>query len=98
MNYGLQVIESVWAYAYAYSELRGIYALYETFRRFQVMQTGEGRIASPKQAWVDLAKTILDDPKNSVNESISRLYFTINKKNLFGEARKVHIRFKFFQL
>lgn len=89
VNYGLQILEGVWAYAYAYSDLRGMYALYETFRRFQAMQTGEGRIPSPKQAWIDLTNTILDDPKNSVKELISRLHSVIDERNLFGEVLKV---------
>jgi hypothetical protein len=81
-------LEGVWAYAYAYTDLRGIYALYETFRRFQSMQTGDARIPSPRQAWIDLSRAILDDPKNSINESIGRLHYIIEKKNLFNEAAK----------
>jgi hypothetical protein len=84
----LQSLEGVWAYAYAYTDLRGIYALYETFRRFQSMQTGDARIPSPRQAWIDLSRAILDDPKNSINESIGRLHYIIEKKNLFNEAAK----------
>jgi hypothetical protein len=80
VNYGLQSLEGVWAYAYAYTDLRGIYALYETFRRFQSMQTGDARIPSPRQAWIDLSRAILDDPKNSINESIGRLHYIIEKK------------------
>lgn len=89
VNHGLQALESVWAYAYAYTDLRSIYALYETFRRFQAMQTGEGRVPSPKQAWVDLTHAILDDPKNSINESLTRLHYIVEQKKLFTEASKV---------
>ncbi|KAL3273138.1 hypothetical protein HHI36_014592, partial [Cryptolaemus montrouzieri] len=49
--------------------LKGIHALYETFRRFRRQQTAEGRIPSPKRAWLDFAETILEDPKNSVSPS-----------------------------
>ncbi|EFA08554.1 uncharacterized protein LOC658141 isoform X2 [Tribolium castaneum] len=88
LNHGLQTLEGVWAYAYAYTDLRAIYALYETFRRFQALQTAEGRIPSPKQAWVDLTKAILDDPKNSINESLTRLHYVVEQKNLFVESEK----------
>ncbi|RZC38220.1 uncharacterized protein BDFB_003195 [Asbolus verrucosus] len=88
VNYGLQVLEGVWTYAYAYTDLRGIYALYETFRRFQPMQTGVGRVPAPRQAWVDLTRAILDDPKNSIDESLTRLHQVVEKKHLFDEARK----------
>ncbi|XP_044253043.1 uncharacterized protein LOC123004011 isoform X2 [Tribolium madens] len=88
LNHGLQTLEGVWAYAYAYTDLRAIYALYETFRRFQALQTAEGRIPSPKQAWIDLTKAILDDPKNSINESLTRLHYVVEQKNLFVESEK----------
>lgn len=88
----MKSLEGVWSYAYAYTDLRGIYALYETFRRFQAMQTGDGRIPSPKQAWIDLTRAILDDPKNNMNESIARINYMVERKNLFAEAIQVKIR------
>lgn len=89
ITYGLDNLESLWVWARTYSELRGIYALYEGFRRFQIQQTKPGRIASPKQAWLDLTDAILNDPKNAVNDSIGRVYELINKERLFAEALKV---------
>lgn len=89
ITYGLESLESVWVWARAYSELRGIYALYEGFRRFQNQQTKPGRIPSPKQAWLDLTHAILKDPKNAVNDSTARIYELINKERLFKEVLKV---------
>lgn len=89
ITHGLNSLESLWAWARTYSELRGVYALYEGFRRFQTQQTKPGRIASPKRAWLDLTDAILNDPKNAVNDSIARIYELINKERLFGEAVKV---------
>ncbi|KAJ3646680.1 hypothetical protein Zmor_024256, partial [Zophobas morio] len=88
INYGLQSLEGVWAYAFAYTDLRAVYALYETFRRFQALQTGESRIPSPRQAWIDLTRAILEDPKNNVNESLNRLHYMVEQKNLFVAAMK----------
>ncbi|KAJ8946872.1 hypothetical protein NQ318_006782 [Aromia moschata] len=52
----------------------GIYALYETFRRFQKQQTAPERIPSPKRAWTDLAETILYDSKSNVESSMNRVH------------------------
>lgn len=92
ITYGLEALESVWVWARTYSELRGIYALYEGFRRFQTPQTKEGRIPSPRRAWLDLTDAILNDPKNAVNDSIARVYELINKEKLFKEALKVKLK------
>lgn len=89
ITYGLEALESVWVWARSYSELRGIYALYEGFRRFQQQQTKPGRIPSPRLAWLDLTDAILNDPKNAVNDSIARVYELINKERLFKEVLKV---------
>ncbi|ERL85944.1 hypothetical protein D910_03359, partial [Dendroctonus ponderosae] len=62
---GLETLDSVWVYQLALADLRGIFALYESFRRFQKQQTGAGRVASPKQAWLDLTESILNDPQNA---------------------------------
>ncbi|KAJ8931393.1 hypothetical protein NQ314_015699 [Rhamnusium bicolor] len=87
ISYGLNELDSVWSLQLAYADLRGIYALYETFRRFQKQQTAPGRIPSPKQAWTDLADTILYDSKNNVEDSMSRIHDMI-MKNLFQSAKK----------
>lgn len=89
ITHGLNSLDSLWVWARTYSELRGIYALYEGFRRFQTQQTKPGRIPSPKQAWLDLTDAILNDPKNAVNDSVTRIYELINKEKLFTEALKV---------
>ncbi|CAG9839741.1 unnamed protein product [Diabrotica balteata] len=87
LTYGLDSLDSVWAMQLALSDLRGIYGLYETFRRFQKQQTAPGRIPSPKQAWVDLAEAVLYD-KNNVDELMDKLQDTIVKKDLFPNAKK----------
>lgn len=89
ISHGLAPLESLWVWARAYSELRGVYALYETFRRFQHQQTRQGRIPSPKQAWIDLTEAVLHDPKNAVDDSIGRLHEIIQKEKLFQLALKV---------
>lgn len=88
ITHGLQSLENVWSYAKAYADLRGIYALYQTFRRFQSQQTMPGRIPSPKQAWLDLTQAIIDDPRN-IKESISHIDQLVVKKNLFNDSLKV---------
>lgn len=88
ITYGLDTVESVWTWAIAYADLRGIYALYETFRRFQEQQTGAGRVPSPKQAWEDLANSVLFDGQNRVNESMARI--DQNKRKLFFDVKKVN--------
>ncbi|XP_072395983.1 uncharacterized protein orion isoform X2 [Diabrotica undecimpunctata] len=87
LTYGLDSLDSVWAMQLALSDLRGIYGLYETFRRFQKQQTAPGRIPSPKQAWLDLAEAVLYD-KNNVDELMDKLQDTIVKKDLFANAKK----------
>lgn len=89
ITHGLASLESLWVWARTYSELRGVYALYEGFRRFQAQQTRPGRVASPRQAWLDLTNAVLNDPKNVVNDSIARVYDLVNRERLFEEARKV---------
>lgn len=88
IDYGLKSLDSVWIWMRAYSELRGIYALYDSFRRFQKLQTSPGRVASPKQAWLDLTETILNG-SNSVTEAEQRLHDYVVKENLFSEVAKV---------
>lgn len=97
INHGLGPLESLWVWARAYSELRGIYALHETFRRFQVQQTKQGRVPSPRQAWIDLTEAILYDPKNAVNASIGRMHELIQKEKLFELALKVTRQRKTFR-
>ncbi|XP_018572019.1 uncharacterized protein LOC108911535 isoform X2 [Anoplophora glabripennis] len=87
ITYGLNQLESVWSLQLAYADLRGVYALYETFRRFQKQQTAPGRIPSPKQAWTDLAETILYDARSNVEQSMNRVHEVV-MKNMFQNARK----------
>ncbi|CAH1108486.1 unnamed protein product [Psylliodes chrysocephalus] len=87
LTYGLDTLESVWILQLALGDLRAIYGLYETFRRFEKQQTAPNRIPSPKQAWLDLAKTILYDT-NNVDESMKKIQETIDKDKLFESAKK----------
>lgn len=87
-TYGLDSLNSVWALQLAYADLRGIYALYESFRRFQRQQTAPGRIPSPKQAWIDLAESVLYDSSNSVEDALSRVQETM-EQNLFQASAQV---------
>lgn len=86
---GVKPLEGIWIYARAYSELRGVYALYETFRRFQRLQVDPGRVPSPKQAWTDLAETILTDAKSSIPSALTQINKLITDENLFQESLKV---------
>ncbi|KAJ8969231.1 hypothetical protein NQ317_002186 [Molorchus minor] len=88
LTFGLGDLDSVWSVQLAYADLRGIYALYETFRRFQKQQTAPGRIPSPKQAWTDLANAILYDSKNNVESSMDRIHDVTTKNNMFQTAKK----------
>lgn len=96
LTYGLDTLESVWILQLALGDLRAIYGLYETFRRFEKQQTAPNRIPSPKQAWLDLAKTILYDT-NNVDESMKKIQETIDKDKLFESAKKVPILTFFFR-
>lgn len=91
ITYGLEQLESVWSLQLAYADLRGIYALYETFRRFQKQQTAPGRIPSPKQAWTDLAETILYDSRSNVEQSMNRIHDVV-LRNIFQNAKKVNVK------
>uniref|UniRef100_A0AAR5PBK7 Uncharacterized protein n=1 Tax=Dendroctonus ponderosae TaxID=77166 RepID=A0AAR5PBK7_DENPD len=84
---GLETLDSVWVYQLALADLRGIFALYESFRRFQKQQTGAGRVASPKQAWLDLTESILNDPQNAVEEGLAKIN-EIRQNNLFQSVAK----------
>lgn len=83
----MEVLTGVWSFQRALADLRGIYALYQTFRRFEKLQITSGRIPSPKQAWIDMAETILYDPKNNIEgamnrvEAIDTLYKDVKKVN-----------------
>nr|XP_023013096.1 uncharacterized protein LOC111503106 [Leptinotarsa decemlineata] len=87
LTFGLDQLHSVWSLQLALADLRGIYALYETFRRFQKLQTAPGRVPSPRQAWIDLANTILYDPKNNMETAMTRIEKGI-EGNMFASARK----------
>ncbi|CAH1135579.1 unnamed protein product [Ceutorhynchus assimilis] len=87
LTYGLETLDSVWALQLAYADLRGVYALYESFRRFQHQQTAPGRIPSPKQAWLDMTQSVLDDPKNGVEQALERIREIVDK-NLFQSVGK----------
>ena len=87
-------LASLWAWARAEAELRGIDALYASFRRFQQQQTRGDKLPAPQRAWTDLAETILQDPTSSIPQALTRLNEIIeNKKgnegNLFEQALKV---------
>ncbi|KAG5894130.1 hypothetical protein JTB14_004068 [Gonioctena quinquepunctata] len=89
LTFGLDQLNSVWALQLALADLRGIYALYETFRRFQKQQTAPGRIPSPKRAWTDLANTILYDMNNDMESSMIRIQLAIvGNGKMFTAARK----------
>lgn len=83
----MEVITGVWSFQRALADLRGIYALYQTFRRFEKLQTTPGRIPSPKQAWVDMAETILYDPKNNIEGAMNRVDAI---DNLYKDVRQVN--------
>lgn len=87
-------LASLWQWARAEAELKGIDALHGSFRRFQQQQTRGDKLPAPQRAWTDLAETILQDPTSSVPQALSRLNEIIeNKKggegNLFQQALKV---------
>ncbi|KAF2879441.1 hypothetical protein ILUMI_26721, partial [Ignelater luminosus] len=88
ISHGLETLESVWIWARTYSELRGIYALYESFRRFQKLQTAPGRVPSPKQAWIDITEAVLNDGKSSTAQAEDRITEFITKEKLFEECLK----------
>lgn len=88
LTYKLERLDSVWALQLAYADLRGIFALYESFRRFQKQQTAPGRIPAPKQAWLDFTDSVLNDPQNGVQEALDRLK-EVMEKNLFESVAKV---------
>lgn len=69
----MEMLTGIWTFQRALADLRGIYALYQTFRRFEKLQTSPGRIPSPKQAWIDMAETILYDPKNNIEDAMNRV-------------------------
>ncbi|XP_066151749.1 uncharacterized protein [Euwallacea fornicatus] len=86
-THGLENLDSVWSLQLVYADLRGIFALYESFRRFQKQQTPPGRIPSPQQAWLDFTDSILNDPRNGVEYSLDRINEVIDK-NLFQDVAK----------
>ncbi|KAF7269607.1 hypothetical protein GWI33_017355 [Rhynchophorus ferrugineus] len=86
-TYGLDSLNNVWALQLAYADLRAVFALYESFRRFQRQQTAPGRIPSPKQAWLDLADTVLFDSANNVEAALVRIHGSL-ERNLFQSAGK----------
>uniref|UniRef100_A0A1Y1N5R8 Uncharacterized protein n=1 Tax=Photinus pyralis TaxID=7054 RepID=A0A1Y1N5R8_PHOPY len=88
LTYGLETIENVYVWAKTYAELRGVYALYESFRRFQILQTTPGRVPSPKQAWLDLAHTLLQTGKSSVMQAQTSITDFITSERLYDEALK----------
>lgn len=88
MTYKLERLDSVWALQLAYADLRSIFALYESFRRFQRQQTAPGRIPAPKQAWLDFTNSVLNDPQNGVQEALDRLA-EIMEKDLYTSVVKV---------
>lgn len=92
VTYGLGILDGVSIWQRAYSDLRSIYALYESFRRFQTQQTAKNRIPSPQRAWLDLTEGILNDPKYSINSSLTRLDRIVDEGELFTEAVKVILR------
>lgn len=87
-------LASLWQWARAKAELKGIDVLYSSFRRFQQQQTRGDRLPAPQRAWTDLTETILQDPTSSIPQALSRLNEIIeNKKggegDLFHQALKV---------
>ncbi|XP_044759508.1 uncharacterized protein LOC123317181 isoform X2 [Coccinella septempunctata] len=81
-------LENVWSWEVVYSDLKGVYVLYETFRRFQRQQTAEGRIPSPKRAWSEMAETILYDAKSGVPASMDRIHDMVLNRGLFDAAAR----------
>jgi len=86
-------LASLWQWARAEAELKGIDALHSSFRRFQQQQTRGDRLPAPQRAWTDLTETILQDPTSSIPQALSRLNEIIeNKKggegDLFQQALK----------
>lgn len=82
-------LENVWNWEVVYADLRGVFVLYEAFKRFQEQQTAEGRIPSPKQAWSEMAETILYDAKSGVPASMDRIHDMVANRGLFDAAARV---------
>ncbi|KAK9883216.1 hypothetical protein WA026_001406 [Henosepilachna vigintioctopunctata] len=85
-NISFPELSNVWSWEITLVDLRGINALYETFRRFQTQQTAEGRIPTPQRAWLDMAETILNDQKNSIPKEMDRISEMVIRRGLFEAA------------
>lgn len=88
ITHGVESLEVLWIWARTYGELRSVYALYETFRRFQKLQTDPSRVPSPKQAWLDIVETILHDGKSSIPDSLKKIDENVKNEKIFQEALK----------
>ncbi|XP_018322168.1 uncharacterized protein LOC108734901 isoform X3 [Agrilus planipennis] len=85
---GLQEsLASVWIWQMTNMELKTIRSQYESFRRFQRLQTAINRIPSPQQAWLDLVQTFMNS-SNSIVDSQENIAIYISKDNLFKECLK----------
>lgn len=85
--YGLKAIQGSWAWARMHAELTGIYTIYETFKRFQPLQTSPGRIPSPQRAWEDLVDAILTFSKN-VPELLQNVNELIVEEKVYNQVLK----------
>ncbi|KAL1497457.1 hypothetical protein ABEB36_008426 [Hypothenemus hampei] len=86
-THGLEHLDGVWDLQRTFMEFRIVSAHYESFRRFQKQQTTPGRIPAPKQAYLDIAESVLDDPNNGVEQTLERIMENI-EKNLFSAVAK----------
>ncbi|XP_014472846.1 PREDICTED: uncharacterized protein LOC106743483 isoform X2 [Dinoponera quadriceps] len=85
-NY-LQALDSLWLWARAQAESKGVNGLYQVFRQMQREIVDLSMPMIPKQL-ANFAETILRDPNASIPRSLDRIASLIVHENLFIAAYK----------
>lgn len=80
---------SSWLWLRAAEKLQIIDGLYKNFVGFITRQAMPGGVPAPVREWLDLAESILMDPKSSVSQAVKKLHDLMEHGDLFRTALQV---------
>lgn len=81
---------SSWLWLKATEKLQIIDGLYKSFVDFARRQSAPGAVPAPVKDWLDLAESILMDPKTSAMQAVRKLQGLLQHGDLFRSILQVH--------
>lgn len=81
----------IWLWTMATERLQVIDGLYKNFVEFVRRQATPGTVPAPVREWLDLAESVLMDPKASVAQAVRKLHDLTEHGDVFRAALQVRV-------